>query len=93
MEQKTCVLVSACLLGENCKFNGKNNYNQDVVEFLLDEEIVPIYSEILADMPTPRDPAELVDGRVFELSGKDVHDQYLGGVEIIADKKIDYDIL
>ncbi|PIA83759.1 hypothetical protein ADO07_01628 [Streptococcus parauberis] len=40
-------------------------------------------------MPTPRDPAELIDGRVFELSGKDVHDQYLGGVEIIADKKID----
>lgn len=96
-EKKQCVLVSACLLGENCKFNGKNNYSKEAVSFLLDKEVIPICPEILSGMPTPRDPAEIVDGRVVEITGRDVHEQYSNGVnvaiDIISDQEIDLALL
>lgn len=96
-QKKTCILVSACILGENCKFNGKNNYSKEAVEFLSDKEVVPICPETLAGMPTPREPAEIVNGRVTEISGKDVHDQYSEGVsiavDIISNQEIDYALL
>ena len=38
------ILVSACLLGENCKYNGGNNYNPAVAEFVKDKEVLPIQS-------------------------------------------------
>ena len=42
------ILVSACLLGENCKYNGGNNYNGAVAEFVRDKEVLPICPEMLA---------------------------------------------
>ena len=36
------VLVSACIMGHNCKYNGGNNRNQKVVDFLSDKEILEI---------------------------------------------------
>ena len=78
MTDKKCVLVSACLLGENCKYNGKNNYNQDVIDYVADKEVIPICPEILAGLPTPREPAELKGGCVYDISGQNVHEIYDG---------------
>ena len=36
---KEKILVSACLMGVNCKYNGGNNYDPKVAEFLKDDEI------------------------------------------------------
>jgi uncharacterized protein YbbK (DUF523 family) len=47
------VLVSACILGENCKYNGKNNYHSKVAEFLRDKEVIPICPEMLAGLGAP----------------------------------------
>ena len=97
MTDKRCVLVSACLLGENCKYNGKNNYNQDVIDYVADKEVIPICPEILAGLPTPREPAELKDGCVYNISGQNIHEIYEKGVttamDIIVDQKIDLAIL
>lgn len=62
------VIVSACLLGENCKYSGGNNYNPAVAAFLRDKEIVPVCPERLAGLGVPRTPVEIVDG---VLTGKD----------------------
>ena len=56
------ILVSACLLGENCKYNGGNNYNAVVSEFVKDEDVLPICPEMMAGMGCPRTPIEIVDG-------------------------------
>ena len=48
------VLVSSCIMGKNCKYNGGNNLNPKVVEFLKDKEVIEICPELLANMPTPR---------------------------------------
>lgn len=66
------VLVSACLLGENCKYNGGNNYNPKVVEFLKDKEIIPVCPELLAGLGVPRTPVEIVNGTARDRDDNDV---------------------
>lgn len=68
----TKVLVSGCLLGENCKYNGGNNYNPRVVEFLKGKEVISICPEIMAGMGCPRNPIEIVDGVLTDCHGKNV---------------------
>ena len=58
------VLVSACLLGVNCKYDGHNNENDKVLKYLEDKEIIPICPEIMGGLSTPRDPSERV-GKKF----------------------------
>ena len=66
------VLVSACLLGENCKYNGRNNYNPAVVEFVKDKDVLPICPEMMAGMGCPRTPIEIVDGVLMDRNGNNV---------------------
>lgn len=91
------VLVSACLIGENCKYNGENNASPAILEFLKDKEIVPVCPEILAGMPAPRPPVEVNGNRVLRKNGEDVTDAYCSGVckamQIAAQQPIDLVIL
>ena len=66
------ILVSASLLGVNCKYNGSNNYNEAVMNYLKDKEVIPICPEIMGGLPTPRLPAEIKDGKVFNKNGEDL---------------------
>lgn len=66
------ILVSACLLGENCKYNGGNNYNAAVAEFVKDKEILAICPERMAGMGCPRTPIEIVDGVLMDRNGNNV---------------------
>ncbi len=63
------VLVSACLLGRNCKYNGGNNRNQSVLDFLRGHEIVAVCPEVAAGMGIPRTPVEIVSGVVRDRDG------------------------
>lgn len=60
------VVVSACLLGENCKYNGA------VAEFVRDKEVLPVCPELMAGMGCPRTPIEIVDGVLMDRDGKNV---------------------
>lgn len=66
------ILVSACLLGENCKYNGKNNFKQTVADFLIGKQVIPVCPEVLAGLGTPRTPVEIVDGEVKTKDGVSV---------------------
>ena len=63
------ILVSACLLGENCKYNGGNNYCQKVVDLVQGREVIRICPEVMAGMPIPRVPMEIRDGVVVDRQG------------------------
>ena len=76
------VLVSACLLGESCKYNGGNNYNGAVAEFVRDKEILPICPELMAGMGCPRTPIEIVDGVLMDRDGKNVDTAMREAVEM-----------
>ena len=76
------VLVSSCVMGKNCKYNGGNNYNPKVVEFLKDKDVIEICPELLANLPIPRPSAELVDGVVMSINGENADKEYCHAVEI-----------
>ena len=48
------VIVSACLAGDNCKYNGGNNLNQKMMDFLQSHEIIKVCPEVLGGLPIPR---------------------------------------
>ena len=75
------ILVSACLLGRNCKYNGGNNRNEKVIQFLEGKEIIPVCPEVAAGMPVPRLPVEIRDGRIISIEGKDLDDVYRKGIK------------
>ncbi len=79
------VLVSACLLGENCKYNGGNNKDSGVIEFLQGKEVVPICPEVLGGLPTPRPCAEICLGEVYNEFGENVSFEFRKGVELSMD--------
>lgn len=91
------ILVSACILGENCKYNGGNNRSQGVIDFCRGHEITSICPECLAGLPTPRPCAEQVGCRILDETGEDVTEVYETGVEkalaSIAGKEFDLVIL
>ena len=66
------VIVSACLLGRNCKYNGSNNYDEKVAAFLENKEIIPVCPEELAGLGVPRTPMEIVDGVLINRDGVNV---------------------
>ena len=63
------ILVSACLLGRNCKYNGGNNRNQKVLDFLQGHEVVAVCPEVAAGLGVPRIPVEIVEGVVRDRDG------------------------
>lgn len=78
-------VVSACLLGDNCKYNGGNNDSQKVRAFLEGKHYLALCPEILGGLPVPRPPAELRESRVFNREGLDVTEQFqAGAVEALS---------
>ena len=76
------IAVSACLLGENCKYNGGNNYNEKLAEFLKGHEVIGVCPEVLGGLPTPRNTSEIVDGVVKHKDGTSVDREFRKGAEI-----------
>ena len=74
------LLVSACLLGCACRYDGKSQENEKVLALLKDHTLVPVCPEQLGGLPTPRPPAERRGGKVVTQSG-DVTEQYRRGAE------------
>ena len=75
-------IVSACLLGQNCKYDGENNLNEEVVEFCKNHKYITVCPESAGKLPAPRPPAEKVGGRIVDKDGKDVTDAFLRGADI-----------
>lgn len=73
------ILVSACLLGINCRYDGGGGKNEAVAELMKDHHLIPVCPEQLGGMATPREPAERRGGRVLNKAGEDVTEYYMRG--------------
>ena len=91
------IIVSACLLGENCKYNGGNNRNERVLRYVEGHEVITVCPEMLGGLPCPRKPVEWVGERVLTKDGDDCTENFRIGVqkalETIADQQVDLAIL
>ena len=75
------IMVSACLAGENCKYNGGNNQNEKVLQLIAENEVILVCPEQLGGLPTPRVPSEIKDGVVTSRDGRIVDSQFRTGAE------------
>ena len=82
-------LVSACLLGINCNFEGKNNLNAEMLEEFKKGELYPVCPEVLGGLSVPRTPSEIqggdgldvIEGKayVYNMQNIDVTDEFMKG--------------
>lgn len=71
--------VSACLLGNCVRYDGKEKKNQEVISLLQGQQIFPLCPETAGGLPVPRIPSERRGGRVMNEAGEDVTDAYRAG--------------
>ncbi len=80
------IMVSACLIGENCKYNGGNNYSEKVIKFIETadmipgtktegipggkNEVIPVCPELAGGLSAPRPSCEMVNGRIMNTEGE-----------------------
>ena len=75
------ILISACLLGCRCRYDGGSKPHPVTEELMKRHELVPVCPEQLGGLPTPRPPAERIGDRVVTKTGVDVTEQYCRGAE------------
>ena len=86
------IIVSACLLGENCKYNGGNNFDPRVEAFCRGREVIPVCPEVLAGLGIPRIPIEIKDGKVIRRDGQVVDGAIRTAVAQLLEQIKDEDI-
>lgn len=85
---KEKLLVSACLVGKNTKYNGGNNHNAQIDTLKEKYDFVLICPEIEGGLPCPRDPSEIIGEKVIMITKKDVTKEYHLGAQIALEKAI-----
>lgn len=81
--ERESMLVSACLLGEPCRYDGKSQPCTTVMALEAEYDLVPICPEVLGGLPTPRTPSEIKpDGRVLDRDGNDRTEAFESGADI-----------
>ena len=75
------ILVSACLLGQKCKYNGGDNRNEKVLAFTEGQEVIPVCPEVAGGLPIPRLSCEIVNGVVMNTRGESKDREYREGAE------------
>ena len=91
------IMVSACLTGENCKYNGGNNRNEKVFRLMGENEVIPVCPEKMGGLPIPRVPSEIRDGIAVAKDGRNVDKEFRAGaskcLEIAIREKPDLIVL
>lgn len=73
------ILVSACLLGICCRYDGMSKPNEAIICMMKDDILLPVCPEQLGGLPTPRDAAQIVNDKVITQCGKDVTAKFQKG--------------
>ena len=82
------IMVSACLLGEKCKYSGGDNYSEKVTEFVRGHEVIPVCPEVAGGLSVPRDPCEIVNGVVTDCNGVSKDREFRTGAGICLKQAI-----
>lgn len=82
-------MISACLIGCECRYDQKSCLDQELEQLLREGKVIPVCPEQLGGLPTPRPPAEIVGGdgfdvldgkaRIVDQKGNDVTEEFLMG--------------
>ena len=76
------ILISACLVGDNVKYNGGNNKSPLIDKLLEKYELIPFCPEVEGGLSVPRSPSEIQGDRVMNQKGEDVTAAFEKGAEL-----------
>ena len=74
-------LCSACLLGINCRYDGKSKINEKIMNLAASECLIPICPEQLGGLATPRPAVEVKDGKAITKDGKNMTEYFENGAK------------
>ena len=80
--EKQMKIVSACLAGIPCRYDGKSNPHEKVIEWIESGEAIAVCPEELGGLPTPRKRAEIQEDKVINIDGEDVTEAFQKGAEM-----------
>ncbi len=83
------IMVSACLLGQKCKYNGGDNYNEKVLSYVKDHEVIPVCPEVVGGLLVPRIPCEIVNGVVTNKEGENKDAEFRTGAQLCLQKALE----
>ena len=86
------ILISHCLLGENCKWNGRNNARELLLNIQDKVELIPVCAEVFGGLPIPRFPSEIVNDKVINEVDLDVTKNYMEGAKKILEIALKNDV-
>ena len=86
------VIISACLLGENCTYRGDSNYCEKAAALAEKYELITVCPEADGGLTIPRDPAERIGDKVMSKTGRDVTAEYVRGAEIALEKALENNV-
>lgn len=78
---KENILVSACLIGIKCRYDGSSSLSEKVLEDQKNYNFIPVCPEQLGGLSTPRVPSEIINTKVITKMGNDVTDNFNKGVQ------------
>lgn len=88
------IIISACLIGINCRYDGGNSLNETILSSLSRDMYIPLCPEQLGGLSTPRLPSQIMTGSgrevldgtssIYDSSGKDVTEHFLRGAHEVA---------
>lgn len=94
---KEKILISACLIGENCRYDGKNCLIKDLLKLTKYYDLIPFCPELLGGLKVPRKPCEIKNGVVITPNNKDLTERFNDGAywasSVVKLKKIKLAIL
>lgn len=82
------ILISACLAGDPCRFDGQAKHNSKLLILLKDKSLIPVCPEVEGGLPIPRPPAEIMGSGVFRENGEDVSSAFNRGASICTQKAV-----
>ena len=75
------ILISACLVGDKVRYDGKGQYHPLIKDLLEKYELVPFCPEVEGGLKIPRIPSEIVKDKVISKEGKDVTSNFISGAK------------
>ncbi len=85
IDKNSKILISACLAGVNCKYDGGNNSNNKIIELIKNGNAILICPEQLGGLKTPRTPAERLENKVITKDNQDVTEEYFKGANEVLE--------
>ncbi len=82
-------IVSSCLAGINCRYDGRNHLNKDILNLVNKGEAIPLCPEVLGGLETPRIPCEIIGRdefkKVINKNGVDLTSEFLNGANKVLE--------